>query len=148
MAISAVLMAHVAAGGVGLAAGAGALMVRKGGRLHRMAGAAFVASMLFMAGVGTAIAVGMAEPLAIVPGLVTFYLVATAWGAVRRADAPGGRFEAAGFWFGTATGVLGVALAFGSSPGVGGTLVAFSLLVAFAAWRDRRVIQAGGVTGP
>lgn len=147
MAISAVLMVHVAAGGVGLATGAAALAVRKGERLHRALGLGFVVSMLTMTSLGTAMAVGMAEPMAIVPGLTTFYLVATAWGAVRRPAGQAGRLDSLAFWFAVAVVLLGLVLGAGSSPPVRVTLLVFSALAAFAAWQDRRMIVRGGLVG-
>jgi len=148
MAVSAIMAVHVAAGAVGLASGAAALSVRKGERLHRIAGTVFFVSMLAMAGLGTLIAAATAEPLAFIPGLVTLYLVATAWGAVRRGEGRIGRFEHVAYWAGVGVAAVGVTLGLA----VGGTattpvLLAFSALVGFAASQDRKVIRSGGVAG-
>jgi len=148
MAVSAVLAVHIAAGAVGLVSGAAALSVRKGERLHRIAGTVFFLSMLAMAGLGTLIAAEAREPLAFIPGLVTFYLVATAWAAVRRGEGRIGRFERVACAAGLGIAAVGVVL--GLVAGGAATtpmLLIFSALVAFAALQDRKVIRSGGVSG-
>lgn len=141
-------MIHIAAGGAGLATGAVALTVPKGERLHRVVGTVFVAAMLVMTVVGSAIAASMGEPLAFVPGLVTFYLVATGWATVRpigRAT----RFEAAAGWAALGIAAISAGLAMASdAAGVRAVLGIFGGLVAFAAWQDLRVARAGGAVGP
>lgn len=142
-------MTHIAAGGAGLVTGAVALVAPKGARLHRVVGTVFFVSMLVMTTLGTVIAAGMREPMAFVPGLVTFYLVATAWAAVKRPAGQAGRFEmGAGFGgLGIAAAAVGFALA-ASAPPLGIILALFGALAAFAGWQDLRVARAGGVTGP
>jgi uncharacterized membrane protein len=146
MSLSAVLIVHIAAGSTGLATGGAALMAPKGERLHRAVGTVFFVSMLIMAGVGTAIAAGMREPLAFAPGLVTFYLTATAWAAVKRGAGRIGRFERGAALAGGLIAATALALAPTSGP-AGGVLVGFAVLAAFAAWQDVRVVRAGGVAG-
>lgn len=141
-------MIHIAAGGAGLVTGAVALTVPKGQRLHRVVGTVFVASMLVMTAVGTVIAAGMREPMAFVPGLVTFYLVATGWATVRPLTR-GARFEMAAGAAALGIAAVCVALAVASSSaGLGILLAIFGTLVVFAGWRDLRVARAGGVAGP
>jgi uncharacterized membrane protein len=50
--MSALLIAHVVMGGLGLISGAAALSVRKGERLHRAFGTVFFLAMLVMAATG------------------------------------------------------------------------------------------------
>ncbi|HYD37616.1 MAG TPA: hypothetical protein VEA60_08380 [Allosphingosinicella sp.] len=95
--MNALTIFHVAAGSAGLIAGAAALSVRKGGRLHAGAGSAFLAAMLAMAGTGAVIAALKPERGTAVIGLFTCYLVATAWITARRRDGVAGRFERVGF---------------------------------------------------
>jgi hypothetical protein len=143
------LFLHIVAGAAGLGTGAVALAVRKGQGLHRAAGAAYVWSMLAMAGLGTAIAIGMSEPIAIIPGLITLYLVTTGWAAVRPAPGVDGVLERRSALVGVAIAVLGLALA--AQAGHQGTstfLLAASAIPAFAAWQDYRVSRRGGLTGP
>ncbi len=53
-AAEAVLILHIGGGTVGMISGAAALLARKGGRWHRVAGTTFFASMLIMATIGAA----------------------------------------------------------------------------------------------
>jgi hypothetical protein len=71
-----ILFLHIAGGTVGILSGASALLARKGGCLHRVAGTVFLVSMLTMATIGAA-----ASPFLPVPsmpnvfaGILTFYL--------------------------------------------------------------------------
>ena len=50
------VLIHIAGGSAALLAGAAALLLRKGGRLHARAGTVFFVSMLVLAGTGTWIA--------------------------------------------------------------------------------------------
>lgn len=84
---------HILAGSVALIAGAAAMSARKGGPIHARAGSAFFLSMLAMAGTGSVIALFMPERGTATVGILTCYLVATAWMAARRRTAEAGRFE-------------------------------------------------------
>ncbi len=77
--MDALTLFHVAAGGAALLSGGAALSVRKGGRLHSKTGTVFFASMLAMAGTGALVALFLPERGTAVIGLLTCYLVATAW---------------------------------------------------------------------
>lgn len=88
---------HIAGGTAALLAGAVALSMRKGGRLHAKVGTWFFASILVMAGTGSVIAALKPERGTAVIGLLTCYLVATSWMAARRRDGKAGTFELAGF---------------------------------------------------
>jgi uncharacterized membrane protein len=94
--MDALTLFHVAAGSLALVAGAAAMSVRKGGRLHARAGTIFFVSMLAMTGTGTVIAAFKPERGTAVIGILTCYLVATAWVAARRRDGTAGGFELAG----------------------------------------------------
>lgn len=87
---------HVLGGTVALLAGAVALSLRKGSPLHARAGTWFFLSMLVLAGTGTVIALAKPERGTAVIGVLTCYLVLTAWAAARRRDGVAGRFEIAG----------------------------------------------------
>src|SRR5215469_15956152 len=89
---------HVAGGTIGLLSGTAAVIVRKGGALHRMAGNVFFVSMLVMAVFADYLAVvrpGQIVNLAI--GTMAFYLVATAWLTVRRPEHTIGTYEKIAF---------------------------------------------------
>lgn len=78
-------VAHVAAGGVGLAAGFVALYSAKGAPLHRRSGMAFVVAMLTMCSFGTLMAItrGVAPATNVPAAVLTAYLVITALLTVR-----------------------------------------------------------------
>lgn len=142
---------HVAAGSTGLIAGAAALSVRKGGRLHAKAGTIFFAAMLAMAGTGSAIAASSSERGTAVIGLLTCYLVATSWTTARRRDGVAGGYELAGLLIALACAgaMLAFALLASASPtGRFDSLPAaahypFAFLAALAAGLDLNFILRG-----
>ena len=107
-AAASVLILHIGAGGAGLLSGAAAFAVRKGGRLHRLAGGVFIVSMLIMSAIGAAVSPFLPQKPNVVPRLFTFYLVATGWMAARRRDDHGRPFEIAGMLFALAIVATGV----------------------------------------
>lgn len=94
--MSTLTIIHIVGGSLALAAGFGALMFRKGGRVHMAAGTLFFLSMLEMAGTGSVMAALKPERGTAVIGILTCYLVATSWATVRRRDGKTGLFELAG----------------------------------------------------
>ena len=74
---------HIIAGLVGLIAGALALSVRKGAKLHCKSGMIFVYAMLVVSITGTVMGALLSEMAAVIPGMLTFYLVLTSWLTVR-----------------------------------------------------------------
>jgi uncharacterized membrane protein len=145
------ILFHVVAGSAGLLAGAGALSVRKGGRLHARAGTVFFAAMLAMAGTGSAIAAAGMERGTAVIGLFTCYLVTTSWMTARRRDGVAGKQEVAGLAVAVAcaAAMLTFALLASASPtGRFDSLPAaahypFALLAALAAVLDFNFILRG-----
>lgn len=91
--MSPILAVHIAGGTLGLVSGAAALSLRKGSRRHAIAGRVFVASMLTMATGATYIAVLKHEPGNIGGGILTFYLILTAWLTARRPDRTTSKFD-------------------------------------------------------
>jgi len=92
-----VLMAiHIAAGIAALPAGTMAVAVRKGGRLHTLAGTLFFGSMLVL-GITAAILdpLRSPDPGSPIGGIMVCYFVATSWVAARRRDGTTGKFEIA-----------------------------------------------------
>ena len=102
---------HIAGGSVALLAGAAALSLRKGSRPHALAGYWFFAGMLVLTATGSLIAAFASERGTTLIGILTFYLVATAWMAARHRDGRAGRFELAGFFIALAC--AGVMASFG-----------------------------------
>src|SRR6266853_6322998 len=84
MLFSPLLPVHVAGGIVGMLSGTAALIFRKGGRWHVLAGKVFVASMLIMSAFAVYLAVLKHQPGNIGGGILTFYLIFTAWLTARR----------------------------------------------------------------
>jgi hypothetical protein len=93
---AALLIVHIAGGAVGLPAGAAALVLRKGGRGHGLAGTWFFGGMLVLFATGFVLAV--AGPFRGTAGGAVFgvYLVATARRTAQRRDGKAGRFERIG----------------------------------------------------
>jgi hypothetical protein len=159
--VSPLLIVHVGAGCLGILSGAAALSVRKGERLHRAFGTAFFVSMLTVSALAVYLAVfvpptaaGGAPPSASVSiGILTFYLVATAWMTVRRTEGTIGRFEKGALVI--ALGVTAALLIFGlhaasipmARPGRYVPYFVFASFAAFAAAGDFKMVLRGGISG-
>lgn len=94
----ALLALHIGGGSVGMASGAVAMLARKGGRVHAVAGTTFLASMLTMTVVATFTAPFIADPLGAravntLMAVFTAYLVLTGWMTAKRRDGGFGRLE-------------------------------------------------------
>jgi uncharacterized membrane protein len=138
---------HILAGLAGLVSGATALLVLKGGRLHRQSGMVFVYAMLFMSASGALMtALKPALPTVnIVAGLLTFYMVLTGVLTVRP-PAVGARWiQASGALMAFAIG----ATAFGSSSDRGGGVYfIFGAVALLAAIGDTRLLLGRRLDGP
>ncbi len=152
-----ILFLHVAGGSVGIVSGFVALLSRKGGRVHRVAGTVFFVSMLVMATIGAG-----ASPFLPVPempnvfaGILVIYLVTTSLAAVRRKDGGIGRFEKGGLAVAlgvVAAGVVYILMARNSPTGTIGktppqAFFVFAIVGAIAAAGDLKVILRGGISG-
>ena len=93
MAYSSILLAHICAGTIGLLSGAAAIVFRKGSPRHVLAGRVFVAAMLTMAVGATYLAIVKHQPSNIRGGILTFYLIGTAWLTARRKDGATSRLD-------------------------------------------------------
>lgn len=152
-----ILFLHVAGGTVGIISGAVALLSRKGGRLHRIAGTAFLVSMLLMATIGAATSPFLPVPSMpnVVAGTLTFYLVATGWVAIKRENGRIGRFEKVGLGAAlvvVAAGMIFIFMAMNSPTGTIGktppqAFYVFALVGATAAAGNLRMILRGGMSG-
>lgn len=140
---------HILAGLLSLAAGALALYATKGQRLHRESGRVFVGAMLFMSGSGALMAALKLDPLSVVGGTLTFYMVATGMLTVRR---PPLRHE----WVDTAAMLLGLAVGLYSVQHGAGLVAAgkqgaiylvFGGVALLAAHGDWRMKAKGGLQG-
>jgi uncharacterized membrane protein len=149
------ILLHVTAGLTALASGAAALMAPKGGTLHRRSGTVFVCAMLVMAGCGALLGAMRAQPINVVAGTLTFYLVTTAWLTVRRPAAGARWLHLGALLLALALG-LGCAgfVCFAAFGGLGqdqAEMLPFILVFGAGAWlgvlSDTRLLLAGGVQG-
>jgi uncharacterized membrane protein len=86
MQMSPILVLHICAGTAGLLSGAVAISFLKGSRRHGIAGKVFVISMLSLGASAMYLAVMKHEVGNFVGGILTIYLVTTAWLTARRRD--------------------------------------------------------------
>ncbi|MDB5975300.1 MAG: hypothetical protein JWR07_2060 [Nevskia sp.] len=151
---SILLALHIGAAVIGLFSGAAALFSRKGGQLHRTAGNVFFSSMLVMSAGGAWLAQMKGQRINTVAGLLTFYMVATGWAAVKRKAGETGLVEyglllaAAAIGCGSMyTGLQANSGAIVLNDGPASGCFVFGGLALFAAALDVRVLVLGGVTG-
>jgi hypothetical protein len=153
MPFSPILALHICAGSLGLLSGTVAISVRKGSRNHVAAGIVFSVSMLILGATGTYIAYTKSQPGNIIGGLLTIYMIATAWMAARRRDAQTGIFDWVALLFalcvGTACILYGIKAANGEThDGVPAGMDFFlGFVVLLAAAGDIRMLVRGGVSG-
>ena len=93
MRFSPILALHICSGVLGFLSGAAAISFRKGSRNHGLAGKIFVITMLSLAASGVYLAVAKSQPGNVLGGVLTFYLVATAWLTARRTSEEIGIFD-------------------------------------------------------
>jgi uncharacterized membrane protein len=93
-----ILFLHIAGGSAGIISGFVALLSRKGGRVHRVAGTVFFISMLVMATIGASASPFLPKPEMpnVFAGILVIYLIATSWVAIRRKNGSIGRLEFVG----------------------------------------------------
>jgi len=140
---------------LGLLSGTAAMVFRKGSRRHRLAGNVFVIAMLSLAASGAYIGFMKHQMLNGLMGVLSFYLVVTAWWSARRRDGETDIFD-----WGALLVPLAVAAALmtfgveaannsrgfkGGYP-AGAYFVFGSLALLFAAG-DVRMLARGGVSG-
>jgi hypothetical protein len=153
--MSPILLLHICAGTVGLVSGIVSVSVRKGERVHRAAGTIFFVSMLMMSAMATYLAVPLKQWGNVIGGIVTFYLVSTAWMTVRRREGTTGRFEI-GAMAVAAAGAIAIFIfglqAAANPKGMpdGAPVAAYFFMAGIAglaAALDLKVIVQGGVSG-
>jgi hypothetical protein len=155
MSISPILFLHICSGTLGVLSGAAAIVFRKGAPRHRLAGNAFVASMLTLAATGVYMAIVKSQPGNIMGGSLTFYLVATAWIVARHNGRETRLFDWGAFFFALALGAINLTFALqaansptglrhGYSPGPYLFLGSVALV---AAAGDIRMLVRGGISG-
>jgi uncharacterized membrane protein len=154
-AAGAALVLHIGGASVGMASGAVAVLTRKGGRLHRLAGHVFFVSMLIMSAVAAVVAPMLPDRVSAIMGAFTFYLVATSWATVRRRPGETGRFERAAlvYLLAVIAGYIAIAVVGAGNPrGLIDGLpyqiaVMFGGIATLAALMDLKAIRQGGLRG-
>jgi len=146
---------HIGAGTVALLSGAAALIARKGSRPHRQAGNAFFVSMLVMSALGAYLAWIKPDMGTAIMGLLTFYVVTTAWMTVIRKEGQSGRFEIVTMFVGLAIAAAALASGLEAASNVRGVKHGYpagfyfvvSGVAALLALGDLRVFIRRGIAG-
>lgn len=153
--LSPLLILHICGGGVGLLSGAVAACFRKGSRAHGLAGNVFLVSMLIMSGSGAYMAVMKSQMNNVFGGVLTFYLVATAWITARRREGRPGFFDWGALLVAIAVcaaistyGIEAAQSPTGSKDGIPAGMYFFLASVALiSAVGDIRMVARGGIWG-
>ncbi len=90
---SPLVMIHIGGGIAGLISGAVAMVFRKGSRGHVLSGQVFTVSMFCMAGMGAFLAIRKSQLGNVLGGIMTLYMISTAWAAGRRKNGQTGVFD-------------------------------------------------------
>jgi len=106
MSVTPILLVHICAGSLGLLSGATAITFRKGSHGHVLAGKVFVLSMLTMAAGAVYLAIVRHQPNNLGGGILTFYLIGTAWLTARRCDGETSRLDWIGLLIPLTLGIL------------------------------------------
>lgn len=157
MTVTPFLVLHICMGAIALFSGAAALTFRKGERLHRGFGNVFFISMLGMSASGAFLAFMKYERINMVVGILTFYLVSTAWMTVRRKEGETGRIDIAACLVALVTGIFGFITGIEAAksetgfidgePIPAGVYFFFSSVAILAGLLDIKVLIRGGVFG-
>ncbi|MGA2355671.1 MAG: DUF2306 domain-containing protein [Terriglobales bacterium] len=155
MAHSPLLILHIGSAIIALLSGWAALFFRKGSRRHRAAGQVFLVSMLSMCGSAVSMAIMKQETPNVIAGVLTFYLVGTAWLTMRRKAGETGLPEFGAMLVALAVGIGTWVLGWQASqsaihPKDGPPAMiyfVFGLVALLSAAGDARMLIRGGVTG-
>jgi hypothetical protein len=152
---SPILLFHIVSGTLGMLSGFVAAFLRKGSRRHGLAGTVFTISMLGLGASGTYLAIMKHQPGNILGGMLTFYLVATAWISARRKQEETGLFDwsallvvlaiaAAEVTFGVEAAMSPTGLKYDYPPW---PYFIFGLVAVLATVGDIRMLVHGGISG-
>ncbi len=147
MTVSQMMFIHAPAGLIALLSGIGALTVAKGSANHRLLGKAFAVSMFVMCVSAVYIAYLNTSLDSLFVGLITFYLVATAWGAVTQKKSGINALDYAALLYAVLVGVSALFMELQKTdpeaPSLYGVVI-ISILVVIG---DVRMIIRGGLFG-
>jgi hypothetical protein len=155
MSYSPILIVHICGGSLGLLSGTAAMTFRKGSPRHVLAGKLFVASMLTMAVFAVYLAITRHQPNNIGGGILTFYLIGTAWLTARRRDGETSRWDWVALLIPLALGILtwmnGIQVVRSGASSQDGVPVGMTFFMGsvmlLAAAGDVRMLVRGGVVG-
>ncbi len=155
MRFSPVLVVHICAGTLGLLSGSAAMLFRKGSPRHVLAGKVFVASMLTMGAFAAYLAIVRNQPNNIGGGILTVYLIGTAWLTAGRRDGETSRLDWVLLLIPLANGILswmtGLKVVRSGASSQNGVPVGMILFLGsvclLAAAGDVRMLVRGGVFG-
>jgi uncharacterized membrane protein len=155
MSYSPIMVVHLCAGTLGLVSGTAAMSFRKGSPRHVLAGKVFVASMLTMAVGAVYLAITRHQPNNIGGGILTFYLIGTAWLTARRRDGETSRFDWVAMLIPLAIGIftwmVGIKVVLSGASSQDGVPVGMTFFMGsvclLAAAGDVRMLVRGGVLG-
>ncbi|MEO1243470.1 MAG: hypothetical protein AAFX54_16300 [Pseudomonadota bacterium] len=157
MAMTLELVIHVVGGGGGLVSGATAIVAKKGGPMHRLAGNTFFGSMAVMAVSGAHLAWLRSVNITVLAGLLTLYLVTSSWLTVRQRKDRLGVMDVVVFFMGTGVAGFGLFLSWRAYQGVTDSLGEYSVPAAIyfiftsiallAVATDLRVLIQRGAAG-
>jgi len=149
------LLLHIASGTIGCLSGFIAVFLLKGSGRHAVVGKIFVFSMMSLGASGAFLAVMKSQVTNVLGGVLTFYLVATAWATVRRKGPAGGIFDWVGllliaavgateFTFGVQALLSPTGMKYDYPPA---PYFIFGLVALLAAAGDIRLLVRAGISG-
>ena len=155
MSYSPILIVHTCAGSLGLLSGTAAMSFRKGSPRHVLAGKVFVASMLTMGVFAVYLAITRHQPNNIGGGILTVYLIGTAWLTARRRDGETSRLDWVVLLIPLALGILtwrtGLKVVRSGASSLDGVPVGMTFFMGsvmlLAAAGDVRMLLRGGLFG-
>ena len=155
MSYSPIMLVHLSAGTLGLLSGTAAMSFRKGSRRHVLAGKVFVAAMLTMAVGAVYLAITRHQPNNVGGGILTFYLIGTAWLTAKRRDGETSRLDWVALLIPLAIGIftwmIGIRVVLSGASSKDGVPVGMTFLTGsvclLAAAGDVRMLVRGGVLG-
>ena len=155
MSYSPILLLHILGGTLGLVSGTAAVVLRKGSRGHILAGRVFVGAMLTMSAGATYLAIVKHQNSNITAGMLTFYLIMTAWLTARRRDGETSRWDWVAMLIPLTVGLLtwmgGINVLRSGRTSLGGVPVGMMFFMGsiclLAAAGDVRMLLRGGLSG-
>lgn len=152
-----ILFLHIAGGALAIGSGAVALVAKKGGRTHVIAGLTFCVAMAVMATIGAAASpfLPVPERANVIAGILTLYLVWSGWASVRSKQIVAGPIEMLGLIVAMTTVATGAWWAIQASRSPTGTLddtppqafYVFIIIGTLATIGDLKLISRGRIAG-